>query len=38
MKVIGEQLESVTHFKCIGTSTEEECCVETEITVPMGPG
>ena len=29
-KIIGEELERVTHFKFIGTSTEEECCVETE--------
>ena len=33
MKIIGEELERVTHFKFIGMSTEEECCVETEITV-----
>ena len=37
MKTIGEELERVTHFKCLGTNTEEECCVETEITVRMGP-
>ena len=30
MKIIGEELESVTHFKFLGTSTEEEGCVETE--------
>ena len=33
MKIIGKELERVTHFKCLGMSTEEECCVETEITV-----
>ena len=38
MKIIGEELERVTHFKFLGTSTEEECSVETEITVRMGPG
>ena len=37
MKIIGEELEIVTHFKCSGTSTEEECCMETEITVRIGP-
>ena len=36
--IIEEELERVTHFKCFGTSTEEECCVETEITVRMGLG
>ena len=38
IKIIGEELERVTHFKCLGTSTEEECCLATEITVRMGPG
>ena len=38
MKIIGEELERVTYFKCFGTSTEEECYVETEIIVRMGPG
>ena len=38
MKIIGEELERVTHFKCLGSSTKEECCVETELTVRMGPG
>ena len=38
MKIMGEELERVTPFKFLGTSTEEECCVETEITVRMGPG
>ena len=38
MKIIGEELEKITHFKCLGTSTEEECCVETKITVRMGLG
>ena len=38
MKILGEKLERVTHFKFLGTSTEKECCVETEITVRMGPG
>ena len=37
MKIIGEELERVTYFKCLGTSSEEECCVETEITVRMRP-
>ena len=32
------ELERVTHFKCLGTSTEEEFCMATEITVRMGPG
>ena len=35
MEIIGVELE-LTHFKCLGTSTEEECCVETEITLRMG--
>ena len=38
MKIIGEELEIITHFKCLGTSTEDGRCVETEITVRMGPG
>ena len=38
MKIFGEELKRVTHFKCLGTSTEEECCMATEITVRMGPG
>ena len=38
MKIIGEQLERVTNLKCLGTSTKEECCVDTVITVRMGPG
>ena len=38
MKIIGEELERVTHFKCLETSTEEECCMATEITVRIGPG
>ena len=38
MMIIGEELERFTHFKFLGTSTEEECCVETEITLRMGPG
>ena len=33
MQVTGEELERVTHFKCLVTSTEEQCCMETEITV-----
>ena len=37
IKIIGEELERVTHLKCLGMSTEEECCVETEITVRTGP-
>ena len=27
MKIIGEELERVTHFKCLRTSAEEECCM-----------
>ena len=38
MMIIGEELDRVTHFKYLGTNTEEEFCVETEITVRMGPG
>ena len=38
IKMIGEELERITHFKCLGKSTEEECCMATEITVRMGPG
>ena len=38
MKIIGEELECVTHFECLGTSTKEECCAETEITVRMRTG
>ena len=30
MKIIGDQLERVIHFKCLGMSTEDECCVETD--------
>ena len=36
IKIIGEERERVTHFKCLGTSTEEKRCMETEITVRMG--
>ena len=38
MKIVGEEQERVTHFKFLETSIEEECCVEAEITVRMGPG
>ena len=38
MKILGEGVERVTHFKCLRTSTEEDCCMTTEITVRMGPG
>ena len=38
MKIIGEELERVTHFKMPRDETEEESCVGTEITVRMGPG
>ena len=38
MKIIGEELERVRNFKCLGTSKEDACCVETEITLRMGPG
>ena len=38
MRIIGEELERVTQNKCLGMNTEEEFCVETEITVRMGPG
>ena len=37
MKIIGEELERVTHSKCLGSGTEEECCMAMEITVRMGP-
>ena len=32
MNIIGEELERVTHTKCVGRSTEEECCMATEVT------
>ena len=38
IKVIGEELERVTHFKYLGTSTEEEGGTETEITERVGAG
>ena len=38
MEITGEELVRVTHFKCLRTSTEEECCMATEVTVRMGPG
>ena len=32
VKILGEELERVTHFKYLGTSMEEEGGMETEIT------
>ena len=32
MNILGEELERVTHSKFLGTSVEEECDMETEIT------
>ena len=36
MKILGEELERVTHPKFLGTSVEEECGMETEITKRVG--
>ena len=38
VKILGEELESVTHFKYLGTSMEEEGGKETEITKRVGTG
>ena len=38
VKILGEELERVTHFKYLGTSTEEEGGMETEITKRVGAG
>ena len=32
LKILGEELKRVTHFEYLGTSIEEECGMETEIT------
>ena len=36
MNILGEELERVTHSKYLGTSIEEECGMETEITKRVG--
>ena len=38
VKMLGEELERVTHFKYLGTSMEEEGGMETEITTRVGAG
>ena len=38
VKILGEELERVTHFKYLGTSMEEEGGMETEITKRVGAG
>ena len=38
IKILGEELERVTQFKYLGTSMEEECGMETEITMRVGAG
>ena len=38
VKILGEELERVTHFKYLGTSIEEEGGMETEITKRVGAG
>ena len=38
VKILGEELEIVTHFKYLGTSMEEEGGMETEITKRVGAG
>ena len=38
VKILGEELERVTHFKYLGTSLEEEGGMETEITKRVGAG
>ena len=37
-KIIGEEVEKVTHFKYLGTSIEEEGGMETEIAKRVGAG
>ena len=38
VKILGEELERVTHFKYLGTSMGEEGGMETEITTRVGAG
>ena len=38
VKILGEELERVTHFKYLGTTMEEEDGMETEITKRVGAG
>ena len=38
VKILGEELERVTHFKYLGMSMEEEGGMETEITKRVGAG
>ena len=38
VKILGEELERVTHLKYLGTSMEEEGGMETEITKRVGAG
>ena len=38
VKILGEELERVTHFIYLGTSMEEEGGMETEITKRVGAG
>ena len=38
VKILGEELERVTHFKYLGTSMEAEGGMETEITKRVGAG
>ena len=38
VEILGEELERVTHFKCLGTSMEEECGMETELIKRVGAG
>ena len=38
MKILGEEMERVTHFKYLGTNVEEECGMEMEITKRVGSG
>ena len=38
VKILGEELERVTHFEYLGTSMEEEGGMETEITIHKAGG
>ena len=38
VKILGEEVERVTHFKYLGTSIEEEGGMETEIAKRVGAG
>ena len=38
IKILGEEVERVTHFKYLGTSIEEEGGMETEIAKRVGSG